>query len=392
MSRLEGIEEIRLAVKSMQEKYDNDRTQSEKDMAHLTKLLEESRRARETEHREHLITKKRLDDTSETMKRMAGQINELENKLRCCNLKIDGKQEDDREDLKKYVMDMAAAMGVNTINAGDIVTVYRIGKRLDNTHNTRQRPRTILITFSNLQKRNKFFYSRASLKNSRDHRGIYLNDDITNTTRKQRDDYRSVASLARSEGVEVRVHTDGVVLDGKKYLLSEPHTLPDRFSLSNSKVIEINGEIYFASEHAYLSNFFPSPICINDTIYNTAEHLYQALKCEQANEQDKLDKILNTPSPLEAKKIADSVVETPEWRARKEEAMERVVDLKFNQHPHLAKLLLATGEKPLNEATHNDFFGIGATLHGRELNDKSYRGCNKLGHILAAKRASIRTT
>ena len=70
--------------------------------------------------------------------------------------------------------------------------------------------------------------------------------------------------------------------------------------------------------------------------------------------------------------------------------MTKVIEKKFDQNPNLAKLLLDTGDMQLNEATHNQHFGIGVPLHSREIQDKSYRGNNQLGHILVAKRDSIR--
>lgn len=387
--RLNGLEEISTALKTLQEKYDTDSAKHKLDMKQITQLLEESKQARCNEKREHLITKRQLENMMEINRRMSTQMNDLENKHRSCNLKIDGKAEEEGEDLKKYVLEMAAIMGVNLLTAADLGSAHRLGRRVD-TQNARQRPRPILITFNNQQKRNKFFFARANLKDATNYRGVYINDDVTNTTRKQREDYRSVAALARNNGLEVRVHTDGVVLDGKKYLLSEPNTLPESYSLSKAKMLETNGEIYFASEHAYLSNFYHSPIVVDNTAYDTAEHLYQALKCEHALDSDRLAKVLTATTPLEAKRIADAIPESQEWRARKEEAMERVVDLKFKQNPRLSDLLLATGETPLNEATYNDFFGIGTTLHGREIRDKSYRGSNILGKILMSRRTSIR--
>ena len=186
------------------------------------------------------------------------------------------------------------------------------------------------------------------------------------------------------------MHTDGVVLGGKKYLLTEPHTLPDRYSINKAKTFEYGGEIYFASEASFLSNFAPSPIVEGDIIYSSAEHMYQAYKCRQAQAFDKMKAVIAAPTPLEAKRIADSIQETPEWRKDRDTIMKKVVSDKFDQNPELRDLLLETGDKPLNEATHNDHFGIGVALMAREIRDKSYRGANVLGVLLVNKRTSIR--
>ena len=154
--------------------------------------------------------------------------------------------------------------------------------------------------------------------------------------------------------------------------------------------MEIGGEIYFSSEASFLSNFAPSPIIEGDIIYQKAEHMYQAYKCRQARAFDKLKLVIAAPTPLDAKKLADTIGDTPEWRKDRDIVMEKVVSEKFDQNPNLSDLLIKTGNKKLNEATHNDHFGIGVTVNAREIKDKSYRGTNKLGIILANKRASIK--
>lgn len=358
------------------------------DLAKLTRAIELSHEMHLADRRELLVVKQELVVVKEHNKRMETQLNAIVNKLNICNLRLDGMKEDNGENLKKYVIDMAHAMGVANMALPDIISAYRIGKI--NQANARTRPRTVLLTFVNERARNAFFFARSSLKGNNYYRGVYVNDDVSPTTRKQRDDYRAVAALARQDGVDVRVHSDGLILAGKKYLLSEPQTLPERYTINKAKSYEHGGEIYFASEASFLSNFSPSPIVEDDITYLTAEHMYQAYKCRQAAAHDKVSQILIAPSPLEAKRIADSVGETPEWRQARDAVMEKVILEKFRQNPKLAQQLLDTGNLPLNEATHNDHFGIGVTLLAREIKDKAYRGANKLGQILVARRAIIR--
>ena len=100
--------------------------------------------------------------------------------------------------------------------------------------------------------------------------------------------------------------------------------------------------------------------------------------------------MITAPTPLEAKRIADSIGETPEWRRIRDAVMESVISAKFDQNLTLAQELINTGDLPLNEATHNDHFGIGVTPLAREIKDKSYRGANVLGKMLVSKCASIK--
>lgn len=397
LKRLGALEEVKESIaqmtsdmKLMQLANEEYRRKHEEDIAKLTELLTESRRLHQADKREHLITKQALRASQQQNRRIEVQLNDIANRQRICNIRLDGKDEEQNENLRGHILEMAEAMGVANMKAHDIQAIYRLGKLKPTRAGVRQMPRTIMITFVNEKVRNNFYYARANLKHLQDYRGTFLNDDVTAMTRRQRDDYRAVAALARSDGREVRVHTDGLVIDNHKYLLTDPLSLPAKYGLEKAKTIEEGGEIYFASESSCLSNFAPAPIVEGDTVFATSEHYYQAAKCSHLNEPEKRAQIISAPTPLEAKKIADTVTETPEWRDMRMGVMERAICLKFDQNPTLATKLLATGDLRLNEATHNDFFGIGMTLLAKGIKEKSYRGANKLGEILANKRAGLR--
>ena len=388
--RLDGLDDMKAALVKQEIRGEEIRRDHAESISRLTKLMEENRATYAVDRRDLQVARRELVVVREQFRRLETQVNEIVNQQRICNVRIDGKGEEGGENLKRFVVELSAAMGVGNMTQADVVTVFRMGKQANN--GARQRARSIMVTFVNQRARNAFFFARTKLKNIDIYRGIFVNDDVSQMTRRQRDDYRAVAALARQDGADVRVHTDGVVLGGKKYLLTEPHTLPDRYSINKAKTIESGGEIYFSSEASFLSNFAPSPIVEGDIIYSTAEHMYQAYKCKQAQEYDRLKSVIAAPTSLEAKRIADAIQETPEWRKDRDTVMRKVVSEKFEQNPVLCDLLLETGDKPLNEATHNDHFGIGVTLMAREIRDKSYRGANMLGIILAEIRTSIRAT
>lgn len=360
------------------------------DIARLTKLLEESRVLHESDKRAHLIVKAQLSAVTEINARLESQLNTMENRLRIRNIRIDGKPEEEGEDVFRFVTDIAGRMGIPNMARSDLNAAYRVGARQPG-RNGRPRPRTIMVVFATELMRNRFFFARTKLRTVDSLRGIYLNDDVTAQTRKQREDYRSVASLARSLQADVRIHTDGILLDGVKYRLDEQATLPAKYSVQNAKTIQEGGELYFSSRHSFLSNFSPSPIVEGESVYPTAEHMYQALKCKHAGENLLRERVIAAPTPMEAKRLADSIRETPEWRTVRDTEMTRVIKEKFAQNAHLVVKLLNTGDTKLNEATRNDHFGIGVNLHAREIADKSYRGANMLGVILMARRSELRT-
>lgn len=366
-----------------------------KDLTDIKELLQSTRDDYVKDHRQLLIMEQNLKIAFIQNGKLSERLNDIENHNKLCNIRLDGKVEIEGEDLKKYVNELALFLNPTSLQGPNLVSIYRIGKKnnfagpANNTGRRVPRPRTIMIVFANIADRNTFYFSRMKLKGAQNYPNVYLNDDVSVETRKAREDFRSVAALARLKGADVKVHSDGVVLDGTKYKLTEPDTLPDCYSLAKAKTMEFGGEIFFHSQYSYLSNFYNAPILLNDQIHLSAEHLYQFEKCDAAGDAPNKAKILKATTPLEAKRIGDTVNETADWKLNKESIMTKIIDLKFNQNKCLADLLRNTGDKILNEATSNMYFGIGATLHSREIKDKSYKGLNKLGQILMSKREQL---
>jgi predicted NAD-dependent protein-ADP-ribosyltransferase YbiA (DUF1768 family) len=125
-------------------------------------------------------------------------------------------------------------------------------------------------------------------------------------------------------------------------------------------------KIEFKNEKRFLSNMFVAPICFKFTeeqqkmfpniipdgnIYPSTEHIYQMFKSDNP-EWKKI--IKNTLEPTKTKTLArkylqkDLLFETEEqfllrsdWDLFKYELMYAIVTLKFDQHPELAKKLIA---------------------------------------------------
>ena len=379
LKRLEKIDE------KANDDRDHNRTQSEH-MAIVERYMEMNKSTWESHKRKLLIAEQQLRMANEYNRKLEAQINGIENQMKVCNLRIEGKREVEGEDMMEFLINLARQVGANNFAQSDVISAVRLGKRQGLQHN---RPRTILVTLSNRQARNRLYFGRSKLHNSERFKGIFVNDDVTATTRRQRDEYRSVAAVARAQGAEIRIHDDGLIIDGTKYMLGESHLLPDKYSMERARTVECGGEIYFASHYSYLSNFASSPILVGDTLYPTAEHLYQARKCEQAGDETRRKKVINATSPLDAKRVADEIKETPEWRGYRDGIMAEVVSAKFDQNDELAKKLLSTGVMKLNEATRNEHFGIGVAINNRAIKDKSYKGANKLGQLLMDKRDEL---
>lgn len=394
LDKLDGLDEtltdLRNTMREMRDKSSEDLTRLTADVARLTEKLDDNVRERVADKRNIQILQHQLTMALNGNRRLELQVNDMDNKARLRNLRLDGKAEEGGENLRAYVMGLGAFLRVSTANDKNAIQdVYRIGKA-PATRDRIQRPRSILIVFRDEQTRHEYYQCRTKLKGSRDFDKTYLSDDVTPLTRKLRDEFRSVAELARRGGAEVRIHTDGVVLNGRKFKHADVAMLPAEYTLTKAKTVKIEGELYFQSEHSFLSNFAPSPITQGAATYHSAEQMYQSAKCQAMGDTDRLAQVMAATTPLQAKRIADQIKPTQAWQHQREEAMRKVLREKFGQNPMLAEKLLQTGNLTLNEATTNTFYGIGVSLHSREIKDKSYKGLNKLGKALMALRTELR--
>ena len=99
-------------------------------------------------------------------------------------------------------------------------------------------------------------------------------------------------------------------------------------------------------------------------------------------------------SPSEQKTIGRELdLDRKAWNQTvKWEVQLTAVRAKFRQNPHLAAKLLATGQKPIGEASPTDrVFGIGLAPSNKEAQDvKNWRGTNLLGEALMTVRAELR--
>lgn len=116
----------------------------------------------------------------------------------------------------------------------------------------------------------------------------------------------------------------------------------------------------FVGEYRFLSNFYPDGP-------GSIEHLFQAFKCESLADAQR---VLNAPTPGEAKKIGRTAKMRSDWEDNKVTLMYSLVRDKFKNH-YLRSLLLETGDAELIE---ENTWG-----------DKLWGTCNGVGENLLGK-------
>ena len=133
----------------------------------------------------------------------------------------------------------------------------------------------------------------------------------------------------------------------------------------------------FIGEYYWLSNFYASPIIMDNHLYPTVEHAFQAGKSDDPDYRYKM--AYRTQTPNEAKKLGQMITLRSDWEDFKIDYMRLLVNKKF-KIPALRKLLIATGDAKLVEGNTwgDDFWGVYAG-----------KGKNHLGIILMDVREDI---
>lgn len=128
------------------------------------------------------------------------------------------------------------------------------------------------------------------------------------------------------------------------------------------------------------SNFSKHAIFVNNKIWPTVEHFYQAQKFTQSTLQEE---IRCCETPILAKKYAYDqmpISSRSDWVTVRESVMLEGLRAKFGQHPNLRGQLIKTGTRYLVELTHQDnYWGDPGDGTGQ----------NRLGHLLMQVREEI---
>lgn len=151
---------------------------------------------------------------------------------------------------------------------------------------------------------------------------------------------------------------------------------------SKIKVIKFNSR----SENQFrvFSNFFPSPMVINDTLYSCVEQYYQAAKLDEDDSSENISKIMDSLDPFKMKYFGSAksgAKERPDIDDLKDRIMYNGLKAKFTQNPILQEILLETGDAELiEEAPWDEYWGSGKTGEGQ----------NKMGSLLMKVRKGLR--
>lgn len=301
-------------------------------------------------------------------------------------LRLEGLSEGLNNNLPLNVANCLSKTGVScTVN--DLDHVKRIGKFKEG------QIRPILIRFMKEGKRNTILYNRANLNKNklRDDPLMWINDDVSEDTRRKRKAVRDIATLAKRKGIPgLKVHGDGLIYNNCKYKHEDLDLLPPDISLSQAKSREEESGIYFQGEASPYSNFYNARF--SDEQGQVFENVEQAYQYKKALFHGKLliaDKIGSTRNPYEIKRLAKQLPSNKDWLKEERSIMKGLVRNKFRQNRHLENMLIQSGDMQFHESTSDPKWGTGAELSSKALLNGEWTGQDVLGQVIEEVRNEL---
>ncbi len=147
--------------------------------------------------------------------------------------------------------------------------------------------------------------------------------------------------------------------------------------MNDKKVIN-----FYSTKDAYgcFSNFSAHPFRLNNKIWKTSEHYFQAQKFAGTEHEEEL-RLVDSPMVVARMGRSRQRPLRKDWETVKDDVMREALRAKFTQNEELKRILLETGDAELVEHTANDsYWGDGGNGSGR----------NMLGKLLMELRGELK--
>ena len=141
-----------------------------------------------------------------------------------------------------------------------------------------------MVKFKTVQARHSFYSGRFNLKNKKEWERTWINDDVSEQTRRRCEAMCSIATLCRDQGTDCKLRSESIEIKGRKFWRNDLEEIPQPYSLEDAKIRCYNGELYFQSEYAWPSNMSPARVTIDKHTYVTSEHAWNAVMAESVTQ------------------------------------------------------------------------------------------------------------
>jgi ribA/ribD-fused uncharacterized protein len=141
-----------------------------------------------------------------------------------------------------------------------------------------------------------------------------------------------------------------------------------------------------------LSNHYPCTVNVLGHSFASAEHAFLHTKALNSTKPDIADKIKQSNTASEAKRLSRDIPYNPNWLPRRDQVMEEVLRAKVQQVPAFSDALLQSANDVLVGAATGDFhWGSGLSeTHTRLTIQKRWPGRNTLGKLQTKLRDEIK--
>ena len=148
--------------------------------------------------------------------------------------------------------------------------------------------------------------------------------------------------------------------------------------------------IAFQGKDDPLSNFYESELKIFGETHKTAEHAYQLTKALRAGNIEAAERVRNSDTALDAKRIGHTVKNPDAWDSQKRKVMEEIISAKAEQLPKMQDIFRdSTGGAAYAHSTLDTFWGTGLNSKATMNTDNTkWPGENTLGQIM--KKVSVK--
>lgn len=226
---------------------------------------------------------------------LVSKLATVDDSTRSSNLRIEGLLEAKNENIKETIASCLSRSGITCL-AEDIDYAKRVGWYREG------QSRPVMVRLLKESLRNAILYNRSNVSR-KSNPPVWVNDDVSDVTRKQRKRVRDVAYLANLKGVnDVKIHSDGIVIGNDKYHHADLDLLPPNLSTQNATTRIDDEDIFFQGNESPFSNFYPC--LIEDeggmTFFN-AEQLFHYRRAKSHWKITIANKILKTRNPFEIK-------------------------------------------------------------------------------------------
>ena len=243
--------------------------------------------------------------------------------------------------------------------------------------------RHISITFEKKSHADQLFESKSWLP-----KGIYVDKEYTQEVENQCKLLCPFLKLVRS--IETyqgkwKLEDNHLVIHGKKYTVEDLHKLPNDLSGFHASSKSTDKAHAFFGKLSPFNNFHKATFKVDNTTCFCSEQYIQAKKAQLFHNNDTMDKIMVSLSPLKCKDLGRDVQNYSEekWKLEAENLCLPGLMAKFEQNPCFTDILLSTGSCLLAEASYDTMWGTGIPLHHQDcLDERKWKGSNLLGKLL----------